>query len=155
MMVAEQFDQGVVRFTLQPNSSLSWQGNMKFLAWMAVVSLSIAGWFAWQGAWLIFPFAGIELIALGSALYLVSSRSLDREVLSIDRDTIEVCKGRWQVESTTCLQRHWVKVCLETAKHDWYPSRLLLRSHGKATEIGNFLDEDEREELAGRLKRVV
>lgn len=127
---------------------------MQFLAWMSVVSLSIAAWFAWQGAWMVFPFAGIELTALAVALYLVSNRCMDKEVVSIDEETVEISKGRRQQESTTLLQRHWAQVHLEAADHGWYPSRLMIRSHGKGTEIGCFLDEDEREQLAGKLKRI-
>lgn len=97
-MIDERLDNGVVTITIRPNSSLNWQGNLQFLAWMSAVSLSIAAWFAWQGAWLIFPFAGAELLALAYALYLVSSKSMNQETVSIDGDIVEICKGRREVK---------------------------------------------------------
>jgi len=140
---------------LQPDRSLSWQGNLRFLGLFSMILLSIACWFAWLGAWLVLPFAGLELIALGFALYLVSIRGLDKETISIKGDMLEICKGRWKIESTTCLQRHWAKVELEPAQHEWYPVRLMIRSHGKGTEIGSFLGVAEKEQLARKLKRSV
>ncbi len=155
MIVAEQYEGGMVRFTLRPNSSLSWKGNSEFFAWMSAVSLSIAAWFAWQGAWIILPFAWLELAALALGLYMVSSRSLYKEVVSIDGGTVEICKGRRQLESRISVRRHWAQIRLEAAEYGWYPRRLFIRSHGQATEIGSFLNEVEREELAGKLKKIV
>jgi uncharacterized membrane protein len=37
----------------------------------------------------------------------------------------------------------------------WYPSRLVLRSHGKVVEFGGFLNEPERWQLAGQLQRAI
>lgn len=154
MIIAEQHEGGVVSFTLRPNSSLNWKGNSEFFVWMSAVSLSIAAWFAWQGAWIILPFAGLELAALAWGLYLASSQSMHKEVVSIDKEKVEICKGRRRLESRVSLRRHWAQARLEAADHGWYPRRLVIRSHGRATEIGRFLDETEREELAGRLVKI-
>jgi len=155
MVMTERVGDDAVIYVLRPDRSLDWQGNLRFFALISIVSLSIAGWFAWLGAWLILPFAGLELAALGFALYLVVVRGLDKETVSIEGDKLEICKGRWRIGSTTCLQRCWAQVRLEPAKHAWYPSRLMIRSHGKGTEIGSFLGKIEKEQLAGELKRNV
>ncbi len=155
MIIAEQGGDGMVRFTLRPNNSLNWKGNSEFLAWMSAVSLSIAAWFAWQGVWIIFPFAGLELAALALGLHMVSSRGMDKEVVSINEETVEICKGRRQMESKVLVWRHWAQIRLEAADRGWYPRRLIIRSHGRTTEIGGFLDETEREELAERLRQIV
>jgi uncharacterized membrane protein len=155
MVATERKQGGSVTYVLRPDRSLSWRGNLQFLGLISVVSLSIAGWFTWHGAWLILPFAGLELAALGTALYLVSVRGLDVETVLIDGDRLEICKGRWQIESKTCLQRCWAQVKLVPARHHWYPSRLMIRSHGKVTEIGSFLADDEKQHLARELMRNV
>lgn len=155
MIVTERVGKGAVTYVLRPNRSLDWRGNLRFLGLIAAVSLSIAGWFAWLGAWLILPFAGLELLALWFGLYLVAVRGLAKETILIDGDKLEICKGRWQIESRTCLQRCWAQVRLEPANHAWYPRRLMIRSHGTDTEIGSFLGDAEKEQLARELKRDV
>lgn len=154
-MIDKRTDNGVVTITIRPNSSLSWRGNLQFLASMSAVSMSIAAWFAWQGTWLILPFAGAELTVLAAALYLVSSRSMHREVVLIDADTVKICKGCREVELIARLQRYWARVRLEVPEKTWYPSRLVIQSHGQQTEVGSFLDEGERGVLAERLKRAI
>ena len=152
MVMIERVGDDAVIYILRPDRSLSWRGNLRFMGLISTVSLSIAGWFAWLGAWFILPFAGLELTALGFALYLVSVRGLDKETVSIEGDKLEICKGRWRIDSTTCMQRCWVQVRLEPASHAWYPSRLMIGSHGKSTEIGSFLGRVEKERLAREIR---
>ncbi|MDX1800905.1 MAG: DUF2244 domain-containing protein, partial [Marinobacter sp.] len=54
-----------VRLLLSPNCSLSWRDNVRI--WIALCALSaiIVTGMVWAGAWLVFPFAGLELGALG------------------------------------------------------------------------------------------
>jgi uncharacterized membrane protein len=151
VIVTERTGDGAVVYILRPNRSLDWRGNLRFYGLISLVSLCIACWFAWLGAWIVLPFAGLELLALGLALYLVSMRGLDMETIEIQGDTLEICKGRRQIRSTTRLQRCWARVRLEPSAHTWYPSRLMIRSHGKGTEIGSFLGSEEKEKLAGEL----
>lgn len=155
MIIAEHHRDGMVRFTLRPNRSLDWRGSLEFFAWMSAVSLSIAAWFAWQGAWLVLPFAGLELAALALGLYMVSVRCMDKEIVSINEDTVEICKGRRHLESRILVRRHWAQVRLEAGEHRWYPGRLIIRSHGRGTEIGRFLGEVERRDLARTLRKIV
>ena len=153
MIVTERTADDGVLFIIRPDRSLDWRGNLQFYGLISLVSIAIAVWFAWLGAWVVLPFTGLELTALGFALYLVSVRGMDTETISIRGDKLEICKGRRRVLSTTCLQRCWARVMLEPATHAWYPRRLMIRSHGKGTEIGRFLTSDEKEKLAGKLRQ--
>jgi uncharacterized membrane protein len=151
VIVTERTGEDTVIYILRPDRSLDWRGNLRFYGLISLVSLCIACWFTWLGAWIVLPFAGLELLALGFALYLVSMQGLDMETIRIQGDRLEICKGRRQIESTRCLQRCWARVRLEPAAHTWYPSRLMIRSHGKGTEIGSFLGSEEKEKLAREL----
>jgi uncharacterized membrane protein len=153
--MSETQDHGVKKFVLRPNSSLSWKGNLLFFAVMVTVSLGIAITFTFLGAWMVLPFAGLEMTVLGIALYVVACRSMHVEVISVHDDEIEICKGRWQLETVIRIKRCWARISLERSSHDWYPKRLLIWSHGKGTEVGGFLSETERECLAGELRRAV
>jgi uncharacterized membrane protein len=55
---------------------------------------------------------------------------------------------------TRTFQRHWARVVLKQSRGDWYPSRLLLHSHGRQVEVGRFLEEQERLHLGLRLQRA-
>lgn len=140
------------RFILRPNCSLSWRGTVVFYLGICTVSLTIAGLFAAAGAWPVLPFAGLELAALGAALYLVGLRARNREVISVYGDTVEVQRGRKAPEQTWRFSRRWVRVILESPLQKGYPQQLFLHGNGRRIEIGSYLNESERCQLAKELK---
>jgi len=153
-LVARQVDnfQGSSRFLIRPNCSLPWRGVVRFYISMVVVSFSIAIAFALKGAWLILPFAGLEMLVLGAALYLVARRGSCWQVVSIHGDHIEVVEHDSNSKRQQTFQRAWAQVKLEQARINGYPSRLTIRSHGRAAEIGGYLADAEKEELALELR---
>lgn len=146
-------DKSQSRFILRPNRSLSWQGSLIFFSSLLVISICIAVRFAALGFWMVLPFTGLEMLALGIGLYLVACRCYECEVISIADDSILIEKGRSYPQHRWTLGRGWARVVLERCPKRWYPSRLLIRSQGRAVEVGRFLHEEERERLAAELKR--
>ena len=55
----------------RPNQSATLNTNVQVLLALSIPVLGIAVVFALLGAWLILPFAGLELLALAAALYRV------------------------------------------------------------------------------------
>ena len=55
---------------LKRNCSISPSGSMLVFGMIAVVTLGIAAVFAALGAWLVLPFAGIEIVGLAVAFAL-------------------------------------------------------------------------------------
>jgi uncharacterized membrane protein len=143
------------RFVIRPNRSLSWRGALCCFGLIAAVSLAIALFFGFMGAWPILPFAGAELLGLGTALYVCACRARDCEVVSIQGATVRIEKGRSRPVETSELPRHWARVTLESSPLRSHPSRLTIRSHGRAVEIGGCLSEEERMNLARELSGVV
>lgn len=154
-------DSQMCQVVLAPNNSHSWLQTVVFLSSIGSILLAISVFFALQGLWMVLPFAGVEFLALGLAMILVSRTSARRQVISIDRDRIRVEKG-------TCLHRFiadhgpkdcfeyprsWVRLTCVPPSHDWHPSRLMLGASGRNVEIGEFLTEEERQELATQLKQ--
>jgi uncharacterized membrane protein len=156
-LVARQFDnfQGSSRFLIRPNCSLSWRGVVRFYIGMVLVTFSIAIGFAFQGAWLILPFAGLEMLVLGAALYLVARRGCCWQSVSIHADHIEVVDHDLTSERQQRIQRAWAQVKLEQARINGYPSRLTIRSHGLAVEIGGYLADAEKKHLALELHQAL
>ena len=128
---------------------------MRFYAGIAIVSMGIAIAFAMQGAWLILPFAGLEMLALGIALYVVARRAASWQEIAIESDEIRVVDHSVKKVKKLSFQRAWVRVLLEEAAITGHPSRLLLGSHGQHVEIGHCLNEEEKRHLVVQLRRAV
>ena len=156
MLIREIRSEGATtRFVISPNRSLSWRGNQLFFASMATVSFGIAGVFTAMGYWIVLPFAGLEMAVLAIALYVCSWRTSHCEVVSIVDDHLEVCVGRYRPEHSWTFSRHWARVVLDRPREKRYPSRLLIRSHGRQVEIGACLNDEERRELAKALQHAL
>lgn len=143
------------QFVIRPNSSLTWRGNLYFFLFMVSISFSIAGVFTALGYWMVFPFAGLEMAALGAALYLCASRAARCEVISIRDETVEVIIGRHRPEQSYNFNRHWARVVLIPPRTKGHPNRLVLCSHGRELEIGACLNNEERFYLAEALEKSV
>lgn len=116
-----------------------------------VLVVGLCGLYA--GLPLVLPFSGLEIMALGAAFYLNSWRGGVQQVITIDEDSVVVEAGRTAPETREEFQRQWARVILQRSRNGWYPSRLLIRSHGRQVEIGEFLNEQERQGLAWELRR--
>lgn len=141
------------RFVLRPNQSMSWRGTLIFFFSLCLVSGSVAIPLTIMGFWLILPFAGLELLLVWLGFYWVAQQCQRCEIIYINDDTIKIEKGKRTLEQEWTLMRIWAHVVLERCPKQWYPSRLMIRSHGQTVEIGHFLNENERLYLACELRR--
>ncbi len=144
-----------MQFIVRRNQSLSWRGNKLFIYFMAAISFGIAGMFAFKGAWLILPFAGLEILALTIGLYMCSLHGRDQEVVTIDDDLVKVEKGRKKPNEVWQFERAWVSLELINSPIQGHPSKLVIRSKGKVTEIGKCLTNDERKSLSDSLAKAL
>ncbi len=156
-VVATEFDSdsSIHRFLLRPNCSLPWSGVVRFYLGMVAVSFSIAGAFALNGAWLVLPFAGLEMLVLGAALYSVARRCACWQLITIDADTINIYVSVTAEVPLATFKRAWARLELQSDERRWYPPRLTIRSHGQVVEIGHCLNEVERRSLAGKLSKIL
>ena len=143
------------RFEIRPNQSLNWEAAKAVYLLIVCVSLTIGVGFALMGFWPVLPFAGAELLALGWGFYICAMEGDRREVVLVHDDRVEVEKGRRFKEECWRFHRGWTRVMLARPTIAWYPTRLVLRSHGREVELGGFLAEEEKRQLAGALKRVI
>jgi uncharacterized membrane protein len=140
---------------VMPNRAMPWQHIMVIYLLVSGVTISIAFSFFTQGLTLILPFAGLELLALGVVLYISAWRSNIKEVVNVTEEKIRIEIGRDVPEKIYELDKAWANIVLERSWNNWYPSRLLLRSHGRQLEIGKFLNEQERQCLAIELNKAI
>ena len=154
-MALAQPDSDTDYIVIRPNNSLSWQATKWFFVIAMATSLTIATSFAIAGAWMVFPFAGLEMAALASVLYICARRATRCEIVKIDAHSITVTRGRHSPEEDFRFHRVWAQVEMKRAKIKGYPSRLVIRSHGREVEVGSCLCEEERERLATRLIHAI
>ena len=123
---------------------MSPQALLGVFAALAAVVLVIAGAFAAAGAWLVLPFAGLEVLALGVAFFLYARHAADYERIELEpgRVAIEVTEGA----RTTRYELHGARVSMEHG-------RLVLRAAKEEMEIGRYLGAEARAELAAELQQ--
>jgi uncharacterized membrane protein len=143
------------RFVLSPNCSISWRELVVFYLLTCVLALAIGLFFTLQGLWLILPFSGLEMLALGYCLYLTSRKAYRREVITLDPRHTRVEKGVQRITESWEFDTPWVRLVDEQTGFDGRRRRLALGSHGSYVEVGEFLDNTEKERLAFQLKDCI
>jgi len=113
---------------------------------LAVFSVVIAAGFAMAGAWLIIPFAGVEIAALGAAVVMILRRAGDFERLAFSGDHILIEVRERGVARQFEFHRGWARLVTgETGS-------VALRSHGRTVEIGRYCCAEGRRALALELR---
>ena len=139
------------RIIMRPHPPSSWRANLWIAGFVAVLTLSFAVGFALAGAWLIVPFAGLEIAALFGLLYYVSVKTRIQEVILFNDNEVRVQRGRrWPASEWNC-QRFWCRLHVYSPPHPWYSSQVRLRCHGQEMELGQFLSERDRRALIRNL----
>lgn len=134
----------------KPNFSLTSTARLRLFLALAVLPLIIAIAFAAAGIWLVLPFAGLELFALGYAFYYISLHAQDYEDIKIANNCLTIEKRNNRQTSQTTLNPYWAQVVIAPVSGG--ETRIWLRSHGKSTEVGCYMNNVERVELARKLQ---
>lgn len=156
MVTQNHFSDGdKTHLLIEPNCSMTWRQNVWFFTGIASVSGSIALVLALKGYWLVFPFAGIELLFLGGCLYISACKQRIREVIEINAASVRIMRGRHRENWCCEFPRAWTSVRLEPAHSAFHPARLLVGSSGRKIEIGRCLSDEDRKGLAKQLKGLL
>jgi len=142
---------------LRPNRSSSWKESMIFLSIISALALIVAIVFLVLGFWMILPFTGLELLLLATCLFVVAREGQRCQVISINEKSLKIAKGWSRNDKLGPEEEYefplaWVRLIIETSNKRWYPDKLLIGSSGKFVEVGEFLPENERKDLAEMLK---
>ncbi len=145
------------KIVARPNNSLSPENSLKLMVVLAIVVCVIALGFMHVGAWLVLPFAGLELAAFAYAFYHVYLHSGDFESIAIGSDRVIIEKRSFRETSVTEFQRYWTQVHVRNIGNDkgvLSKNGLFISSHGKEVEFGkHFISDEQRVALANELKQ--
>jgi len=135
---------------VRPNCSLSSAARHFSLCFFASVSFGIALVFAWLGAWLILPFAGMEVGLLVWAFRHFTLHADDYDKITIEEDRLLVELRVANQLSRHEFNRHWAQVvCVSDSSGARQPA---LRSHGRQVLVGRHLTSEAKEALAKELR---
>ena len=143
------------RILLRPNRSTSWRLSIFFIGFLALTCLSIGIAFAFLGATLILPFAGLEVIFISICVYLVLLNSYRQEVIVMTQDKLRIESGIGKSKKIIEYFRMWSYLLVERPRHPWYPAHIVVTSKGERVPVGDFLTEDEKEELVIGLETII
>jgi uncharacterized membrane protein len=144
------------RIDLSPHCSLNVRQASRFFAFTCAGAFSLALFFTLRGFWPVLPFAGLEMAVLGLALKLSLRRRHQRQTILVSEDEVRIeTVGIRGYRSEVVFPRHWAQVKLRAAIVRSHPSRLTVESMGRACEVGQFLTEEDRFGLAGRLRVLI
>lgn len=138
-------------FMSRPNRSLR-PRQLRWAFWgVALPCMGIASFFAGLGYWLMLPFAGLEIGLLAWAFERMRAHDADYESITIQGqrlilewcDAGHTCRREWNTYWTRaeCVCEHHQHVC-----------RLCVISHGEAVELGRYLDDEGRIQLAQTIR---
>ena len=121
-------------------------GLARVFAALALLVLAIGAGFAVAGAWLVLPFAGLEVLLLGAAFVAHARHAADYE-------KIELHSGRLAVE--VAQAERVARYELENARVSIEEGRVVLRDARKELEIGRHIGAEARAELAAELEKTL
>lgn len=145
------------KIIVSQNNSLSPEDSVKLLVAIAAIAFLIAFGFARIGAWLVLPFAGLEILAFAYAFYIVYLHSDDFESITIEDDRVVVEKRNDKQVTTVVFQRYWAQVSVrevEGRRGANGKKGIFISSHGNEVEFGrNFINDEQRHILARELRQ--
>ncbi len=143
------------RIVLSPNCSITWRELVLFYLFTCLVAIAVGLFFTLQGMWMVLPFSGLEMLALGIGLYLTSRKVYRKEVITLDPDRTRIEKGVQRAVQSWEFKTPWVRIIDEPRDGRNPRRRLAIGMHGAAVEVGSFLADSEKDALAFQLKGCI
>ena len=153
MVSVEEKSNSNYLITLSPNSSLTGIYRIIFLASISFICVGIATVFYFFGAYLILPFAGIEIAILLIAFYLSFKWSSRKELIYISQEVVKIEKGIHKAEYLWEEFRTFTS--FQITKDANKSLRLSFRSKGDDIIVGDFLNEDDKNILINEIRNII
>lgn len=142
------------KLLIRPNASLGILAACAIFGVFLVVATGIGIYMLTLGAWPVLPFLGLELGLLAAVFVLLQKRAKHYDLLVSQGEEIHLKKKDAKGEKEQRFTRYWTQIRVAAGAH-WYPSKLMVGSHGQFVEIGADLTEEDRLETAEQLKGLL
>ena len=137
---------------MRPNRSLTVRGRKFWFAAIAGTTFLLAGLATLVGAWLVLPFAGLEIVVLWYAFRLIGRHDGDYEWVQVTGRQFCWTKcecGRYEVLAGNAA---WVQVST-ISRHGRV--EIGLRYQGRTVSVGKMISDHQRALLGRNLVRVL
>jgi uncharacterized membrane protein len=150
VVTSENNDKTII--TLSPNRSATWQQTKWVIAIMVAVVMIIA--LAWTvvGAWVVLPFAGLEVGLFALLMYKVSLFTHTQQIIYISATSVDIEAGYRKKETLARMSRHHLDIFYSESKNNWELPRVIMCANDQKVIIGEFLNLEDREKLKETLQ---
>ena len=137
---------------LTPHRSLNRSGFLLVMAFLSVISFAAGVAFLLMGAWPVFAFFGLDVLAIYWAFKINFRRARAREEISVTPSELRFRRisHRGHVAEWV-LNPLWVRVD-QVAHEEFGIEHLYLVSRGRSMAVGSFLSPDEKARFSNALK---
>lgn len=139
---------------ITPYAPLSWRASLFLLFLVSTPIIGVAIVSGLLGNWYVLPVSSTLCIFIGLAFRSAYRRTQIREVVLLDDRTLSIARGHRQIESRVSLPRACAAVLWQASPRG-AEDHLYICANEQKVEIGNFLDDKERHELADRLAELI
>ena len=139
-------------WTLRRNCSLSPRQLAHAYAILCLGSLAVAVGFLFHGIWFVLGFSLLELALVGLALLVYARHATDHERIALSESGLLVTCVQAEKRESIRLDPLWTRVVAP----DERPRTLIqLESRGVKVEIGRFVDDSRRRQVARELRQAL
>ncbi len=144
VMITSQFDKGEGTIVLAPNRSATWRTNKLLIAGLGGLSFITASVCTAMGAWVVLPFAGIEVALLAFFMYRVSKATYQKQVLHFGQDHLRLEVGQSHPERTWLFVKNSTFFLVIRPQHELGTHTVYLCDLSLRIELGPFLNQQDK-----------
>lgn len=100
-----------------------------------------------MGAWMVLPFAGLEVLLVGLGMYYVSWKLSFKQVITLENDSFILQKGVYFPKQEWHWQRSQIRLIKTPNQYRMSAPKLQLQHLNQVVEVGDFLNRDEKKQL--------
>jgi len=139
---------------LRPNRSLGPRGFFILMAALGGFSFAAGIAFMSIGAWPVFGFFGLDLLAVYIAFRLNYRSGRGYETVRLTERRLSLLRVDWRGHRQRLdFQPYWLRVELDEPVTPG--SQIMLASHGRRAVVGSFLSPGERADFAAALRNAL
>lgn len=144
----------VTIITLSPNQSASWKETKTIIIIMVVLVMVIAVGWTLSGAWVILPFAGLEVGLFAYFMYRVCKQGFAQQIITISENLVLIESGIQRREVARTYNRDLLSFEVTETERDWHLPDIIVCLENYRLSIGEFLNQDDRMLLKDALKNA-
>jgi uncharacterized membrane protein len=146
---------GAIKIEWRRRFASSRQLRLTVFSALAALSAVFATFLWWLfGAWVVVPFAGLEVGCVGFAFWWIERQAKDFDAIEVSESEVSVTRCRNQRFETFSFSRGWVQVDVETDGRG-RERGVRLRQSGRSVSLAEFLCAAEQRAAARALRSAI